>query len=458
MEKIVKKFLQKKNISLKNEKIIIGFSGGFDSMALANIIVNLSKELEFQVILAHLNHNWRGLKSLKEEKNCEKFAKEKGIEFYSETLPKDTPHTETVAREERYAFFERVAKKYNAQIILTAHTKSDNIETVFQRIIKGTAISGLQGIKDTRDLTCAKVYRPLLKCSREDILNYCKENKLNPNNDNSNKDTKYFRNRIRNKLLPELKKNYDANIENAIYRLIQNAIDEEKIINEFIRRELVNVFDEDTIITKEFLKLSSPIKKRIIKEKILEENNFDYDQKRINDILDFIENASDSKAGKTFSLGTDLWLYTNCKDIEIIDKTRYNTIFMQTELNMEGETYIKEFDATIKISKWEGEKPANFPESEANITYVDLSQIEAPLYFRTRIAGDKIVPFGKKSPIKLKKYLTNKNLSKHEKSKVLLISSSKEVLWVINLGISNNIRVNGMPTHKIEFIRRKENG
>ena len=458
MEKIVKKFLQNKNISLKNEKIIVGFSGGHDSMALANILINLSNELGFYIILAHLNHNWRGYKSLKEEKNCQKFAKEKRIEFYSETLPKDIPHTETAAREERYAFFERVAKKYNSTIILTAHTKSDNIETVIQRIIKGTAISGLQGIKDTRDLTCAKVYRPLLECSREDILKYCKENKLKPNNDNSNKNTKYFRNRIRHKLLPELKTNYDANIENAICRLIQNATDEEKIINEYITKELTNIFEEDTILTKKFEKLSYPLKKRIIKEKILEENNFDYDQKRINDILEFIENASNSKAGKTFSLGTDVWLYTNWENIEIIDKTKYINIFTQTELNLEGETYIKELDATIKITKWEGEKPTIFPKSEDNIAYIDLTQIQMPLYIRTRIPGDKIVPFGKNSPIKLKKYLTNKNLSKHDKSKVLLISSSTEVLWVINLGISNNIKVNGMPTHTIEIIRSNKNG
>jgi len=458
MEKIVKKYLQKQNILHKDEKIIVGFSGGYDSMALANIIINLAKVYEFKVVLTHLNHNWRGFKSKKEEENCAKYAQSKEVEFYTETLPKDIPHTETAAREERYKFFEKVAKKYNAKIILTAHTKSDNIETVLQRIIKGTGIAGLQGIKDTRDLTCAKVYRPLLECSREDILAYCKENNLKPNKDNSNNDTKYFRNRIRNKLLPEIKKNYDSNIETAIYRLIQNAIDEEKIVNKATEQELLKVFNNNIILTNEFLKLSSPMKKRIIKEKILEENSLDYDKKRISDILDFIENACNSKAGKTFSLGTDLWLYCNHKTTEIIDKTRYNNIYTQVELNMEGETYIKEFDAIIKISKWEASAPIEFPQSQADKVYVDLSNIEQPLFFRTRINGDKIVPFGKNSPIKLKKYLTNKNLSKHEKSKVLLISSSKEVLWVINLGISNNIRVKSMPTHTIEYIRRNKNG
>ena len=111
MEKIIEKFLKKKNLLNKNNKFIVAFSGGFDSMAMAHALIQLSKSYKFQIILAHLNHNWRGRKSLNEAKNCEKFAKENNVDFYTETLSKDVPHTETAAREERYAFFERAAKK-----------------------------------------------------------------------------------------------------------------------------------------------------------------------------------------------------------------------------------------------------------------------------------------------------------------------------------------------------------
>ena len=454
MEKIVEKFLKKKNLLTAEETFIIAFSGGFDSMALANILINLSEIYNFNIVLAHLNHNWRGVKSKKEETNCAKFAKANGIEFYTEILDKNLPHTETVARAERYAFFERVAKKYNSKVIFTAHTKSDNIETVLQRIIKGTGLTGLQGIQDTRVLEQAYVYRPLLSCTRTDILDYCKEKNLKPNNDNSNKDISYFRNKIRCKLIPELKKNYDPNIENAITRLIENAKDSEKLLQEFSRRELMKIYEDDKILTKEFLKLANPMKKRFIKE-LLEKNSLDYDQRRITDILDFIEDNSNSKSGKTFSLTTNQWLFVNKKNLEIIDETQYNTIFAHVEINMNGITYLKEFDCGVIVSKWNGDIPTQFPKDDSDTIYVDLSKIETPLTLRTRIDGDRIIPFGKNSPIKLKKYLNNKNLSKHEKSKVLLISSPKEVLWVINLGISNSVRVKSMPTHKIEFFRRR---
>ena len=457
MKKIVEKFLQKKNLLNPDEVFIVAFSGGFDSMALADILIDLSIEYQFKVVLAHLNHNWRGRKSKREEINCQKYAQANGVEFYTETLSKDLPHTETVAREERYAFLEHSAKKFNAKNIFTAHTKSDNIETVLQRIIKGTGLSGLQGIKESRQIENATVYRPLLNCTRTEILEYCKAHRLRPNNDNSNKDIAYFRNKIRCKLIPELKKNYDENIEKAIARLIDNAKDSEKLLQEFSRRELMKIYDEDTIITKEFLKLATPMKKRFVKE-LLEERELDYDQKRISIIIDFIENASTSKSGKTFSLTSGLWLFVSKRNLEVIDEEQYNSIFINAQINMEGETYLDEYECGVRITKWEGKAPTEFPPDNSDTIYVDLSNIEMPLTLRTHIPGDRIVPFGKNSPIKLKKYLNNKMVAKHEKSKVLLISSPKEVLWAINLGISNSVRVRTMPTHKVEFFRRRNDG
>ncbi|MCR4881760.1 MAG: tRNA lysidine(34) synthetase TilS [bacterium] len=455
MEKVIENFLKEKNLLDKSNTFVIAFSGGFDSMAMAHALISLSKTYNFKIVLAHLNHNWRGKKSLKEAQNCEKFASKNNVVFYTETLSDDIPHTETAAREARYKFFERAAAKFNTDKIFTAHTKSDNIETVLQRIIKGTGISGLCGIQDERQVGTATVYRPILSCTREDVLNYCNANKLKPNDDNSNKDTKYFRNKIRNKLLPKLKKNYDENIENAIARLIKNAKDSEELLKDFSKEALSNVFEDEDILTKEFMKLSIPMKKRVIKE-LLENNNFDYDQKRIADTLEFIERTSSSKSGKTFSLGENRWLFVNQNSIELIDENSYNTTFAQAEINMDGETYLKEFDAVIKVTKWKGKAPATFPKDTDTTIFADFSNIELPLVLRPRIFGDKIVPFGKNSPIKLKKYFNNKGLSKHDKSKVLLIASPKEVLWAINLGISNNIRVKTMPTHKVEFYIRSE--
>ena len=110
--------------------ILVGFSGGFDSLCLLNIL----EELKINVIALHLNHNWRGNESLKDMEFCKRYCENKGIPFYSETLDEKVPHTETAAREARYDFFERAAKKFNSKIVFTAHNADDNAETVTKRL------------------------------------------------------------------------------------------------------------------------------------------------------------------------------------------------------------------------------------------------------------------------------------------------------------------------------------
>ncbi|MBR1680736.1 tRNA lysidine(34) synthetase TilS, partial [bacterium] len=211
MKNKIEKFLIDNKLTASENIIAVGFSGGYDSMVLLDIIKELSKKYNFKTIAAHLNHNWRAKEALKEQENCEDFCKNNNIEFYTETLDANEKHTETRARELRYEFFSRVIKKYNANALLTAHTKSDTAETIVYRLIKGTGIKGLQGISPK----LGKIYRPMLDISRKDIEQYCKKNNLNPNCDSSNEDLKYSRNFIRNRILPSFNK-INPQAENAI--------------------------------------------------------------------------------------------------------------------------------------------------------------------------------------------------------------------------------------------------
>ena len=148
----IKSYLAEHN--LLNKKIIVAFSGGYDSMCLLDVLNKLGVKLA----AAHLNHNWRGKESLADAKLCEKFCKDNNIEFYSETLSDDVEKTETAARKARYEFLERTAAKLKAQCVFTAHNADDNAETVLYRIIKGSGTYGLEGIKEHRGI----FYRPML--------------------------------------------------------------------------------------------------------------------------------------------------------------------------------------------------------------------------------------------------------------------------------------------------------
>ena len=165
---------------LGDKTIVVGFSGGFDSMCLLDILSKLKSDGgygDLKVIAAHFNHNWRGKESLKEQEVCKLFASGLGFEFVTKTASGDIKKTENDARLARYEFFEDVYEDYDADAVFTAHNRDDNAETVLYRVIKGTGIYGLKGISKKRNY----FYRPLLKVSRAEILKYCEDNNLSPN-------------------------------------------------------------------------------------------------------------------------------------------------------------------------------------------------------------------------------------------------------------------------------------
>ena len=174
--------------------------------------------------------------------------------------------TEEAGRKARYGFFEQVAKKTNANKIAIAHNKNDNAETVLMHLIRGSGISGLTGIKPYRE---GKYIRPLIKCSRDEIEEYCNSEKLNPKFDKTNNDNTYTRNRIRNELIPYLKKEFNPNIIETIDRLSDLILAEENYMQELTEKtynEILESQNDNEIILnlKKFNLLNNIIKSRII--------------------------------------------------------------------------------------------------------------------------------------------------------------------------------------------------
>ncbi len=437
--KTIELFLKKYELDKSDLSYIVAFSGGYDSLCLLDSLKKITKN---RIIAIHLNHNWRGEESNQEEANCKKICEELGIDFYSETLSADVAHTETAARAARYDFFERCAKKFDSRVIFTAHNQNDNAETLIYRICMGTGVRGLQGISENRGI----FYRPLLNISRADIENYCKENKLNPNNDSSNSNTKYKRNFIRTKILPLLLE-INPNTFDAVNSLSTVAKEENEIVTEYINNILEKITVDEKISTKEFLKLSAAIQKRIIYE-IFIKNNLDYDRKKILKIWKFIKENSENKSGKTTSLTDNLWIFVNENYVEIISKfdNTQPVFFIEKEGKLETENWI------FEITKFD--KPVeNFPPDDSCCAYVNLKDF--PLELRYRKDGDIIKPLGLKGTQKLKKYLNEKKIPNHEKDRLMFLTRKNEVLWAIGLGISDKIKVEKNASHKLTFIRKR---
>ena len=440
INKTIKSFLEKYDLNKSDLVYLVAFSGGFDSMCLLHA---LKKSCKNKIVAIHLNHKWRGEESDLEEQNCKDFCEDLKVEFYSENLSKDIAKTETAAREARYKFFERCAKKFGSKIIFTAHNKNDNTETLIYRICTGTGIAGLQGITKQRDI----YYRPLLEITREEIENYCKENSLNPNNDSSNADTKYKRNYIRAKVIPALEK-VNQTISDSINSLSEIAREETEIIEEYLKILTDKITESGKIKTKKFLKLSDNVQKRLIYNLFIQ-NNLDYDRKKILNIFEFIKENSSSKSGKTCSLTDNLWIFVSEENIEIITGEKFLTPYFHItkEGKYENNGYI------FEIEKFEKEV-RKFPKDSDCLAYVNLKNFPLDFEVRTRQDGDIIQPFGLNGTQKLKKYLNEKKIPNHEKDILLFMTQFNEVFWAIGLGINDKIKVNSRPTHRLAFYKK----
>lgn len=259
------------NLIEPGDKLVLGVSGGPDSMAMLNSL------LEYNIVVAHVNHGLRE-NAVIDEKYVEDFCSQKGIEYHvlhaniKEKAKEYGRGLEDTGRIVRYSFFDEVADKVGANKIVIAHNMNDRVETIIMNLIRGTGTQGLKGI----ELKNGKYIRPLLLCSREEIEKYCEECQLNPRHDETNDENDYTRNKIRNIVIPYIKKEFNPNIEKSIIRLSDivsediNWMDDEvdRIYNEILISK--NGVDEIIINRKKFNALNKAIQKRVILKAIIE--------------------------------------------------------------------------------------------------------------------------------------------------------------------------------------------
>lgn len=447
MINVVDKFLEEYNLKSPENTFIVGFSGGCDSLCLLDILHELSKKYGFKLVAAHLNHNWRGEESLQDEINCKKFCENLKIEFISETSEPE-PKTEKFAREARYDFLLKCARKYPNSSIFTAHSRTDNAETLIYRIIKGTGINGLQGIPPKRMAEEIPIYRPLLTVSKRKIQDYCQSKGLIANVDSSNFDVSYKRNFIRQKIMP-LFDEINFHAEKSIASLAKIAQSQNNIVIEYLNQIKKDIFVGDKIRSEKFINLSADVQKTLIYDICLEQD-LDYDSKKIENILEFINENINSKAGSRYSLTNNLWLFVNSKEIYLIDKVRADENTCEINITQEGEYAVHCTDKTFSLKKYKGSAAVEFPGENAPLAYVNLSSLNG-LTVRTRRDGDFITPFGMNGKMKLKKYLNLKGIPQHEKDRLILLCSGSDVLWVAGVGLSNKLKVVNTPSHVISI-------
>lgn len=250
MKNKVLKTIQKYTLIENGDILVLGVSGGPDSITMLDILNEIKNDdkinLNFEIIVCHINHMIRE-EANEDEEYVKKYCNKKNIQFYSESIDvkklanNNKTGVEETGRTVRYEFFNEICKKTNANKIAIAHNKNDKIETIIMNVIRGTGISGLKGIEAKR----GKYIRPLIECERFEIENYCEQNKLNPRIDKTNFDNEYTRNKIRNVVIPYIKKEFNPNIIETIDRLSDVVNKEDLYIEEQTKKEYKNILQEE---------------------------------------------------------------------------------------------------------------------------------------------------------------------------------------------------------------------
>ena len=268
LEEKVRKTIREYNLIEKNDSIVVGVSGGPDSMTLLSILLKLKEEFNLKIYVAHVNHMLRE-NAIKDEGYVKEFCEKNNIEIFikkaniSEIAQKEKIGLEEAGRNVRYNFFEEVLKNTESNKIAIAHNLNDKVETIIMNTLRGSGVSGLKGIEAKRK----KYIRPLIEIERYEIEKYCIENKINPRHDESNDENTYTRNKIRNIVIPYIKNEFNPNIIKTLNRLSEIIKEED----EYVQSETEKIFKE-ILLTDEKNKIEFDPRKFNEQEKVIQKN------------------------------------------------------------------------------------------------------------------------------------------------------------------------------------------
>lgn len=401
----------------KNASIVVACSGGPDSMCLLDLVTKLKDELNLNIIVAHVNHKLRS-ESEEEAKMVENYAKENNITF---ELLEITDYingnfTEEDARKRRYNFFNEIIKKYQASALLTAHHGDDLIETILMRLTRGSNLSGYIGIKEISQNENYKTLRPLLTITKDEIVNYLKENNVPYRLDKTNEELKHTRNRYRHIVLPFLKKE-NPKVYEKYLKFSKELIEYDNFVNTYIKDKKF-IVDNSIVINK----VSSEID--FIKRKCLEllikdiqkKDYFDVSDEQMNNLMKLY-----NQSNKTIDLNNNYMGVNSYGKIYI--KKKENKVLNEIVLDKD----IKLEDYIFYYNSQDGD-------NSNSCIYLNTSEITLPLKIRGVLPGDKMKIKNLNGSKKISDIFIDSKVPKDKRSTYPIVVDSKNtVLWVPNL-------------------------
>ena len=400
-----------------NNYVVIGVSAGPDSMCLLDLL----QKKTTKIVVCHINHNVRK-ESIEEEEYITKYCQDKNIILEKTTINNYQENNfENEARKKRYMFYEDILKKYNSKTLLLAHHGDDLIETILMKISRGSNLDGYAGIKEISNVKNYQIIRPLLKYTKEDIINYNKSNNIKYYNDSSNQSTNYTRNRYRLNILPLLKKE-DKNIHKKYLKYSKTLIEYDDYIKREVKRNINNVYKDNIINIDNLNKLDTFLIKNIlynIMNNIYQNKNNIITDRHIQNIISLLNNTKPN-------IKIDL---PNNKEIV----KEYNKLIIKDKTS-DIKNYKIEFNDKIEIENLIIEKIESEDDDSNSVCRLNSKDITLPLYIRNREDGDYIILKGSNNRKKIKEIFIEKKLPLNKRNNYpLLVDSNNNIIWIPNI-------------------------
>jgi len=469
----VRDYARKWQMLQKEDCVIAGVSGGADSVCLLFVLLELQKELGFDLVVAHVNHGLRGEAADADEAHVKNICKEKGIpcECYFEDVELFAKNrkqsTEEAGREVRRAFFEELLLKYKGTKIALAHHQNDNAETLLLNLARGTGLKGLGGIAPVN----GNVIRPLLCVSREEIEDYLNSQGVSYCQDATNEEDDYTRNRIRNHVLPYLET--EVNAKTAAHmnetmeqlRRVQGYMEEQ--MQQYKTRCVIKASgDEKTQNTNSYVveakiyeETPEVIKPMLLKSVLVDVcgREKDLEAVHLKDLQELFEKQVGRKLDLPYQMEAKrvyegIWIGKKIPGTAMVqekvwDLSQETCAFTVAGYRIRGE----QIKATEMCAK-ECEK--------SHTKYFSCDIIKNGVTFRTRRAGDYITIHPDGRTQKLKTYFINEKIPQEERDRILLVADGNHVLWIVGhrVGCAYEVNVNTKRVLKIQVNKGESYG
>ncbi len=443
----------------EGDTILVGVSGGPDSVALLHSLVALGPKWSLQLVIAHLNHQLRGAIADHEAAFVGRMAKGLGIrcEIGSKNVAKYAIEhrlsLQEAARIVRYGFYDKVAAKYSASKIALGHHADDNAESILMRLLRGTGPLGLAGIHPVRH---GRIIRPLISLTRKDILGFLELGGFEYMRDRSNLDTKYLRNRIRHELLPHLKERYNPNTICALNRLASILRDEEDFWGQEVRRTLQDLISDRTpdrlsLMCRGLSDLHPALLRRVVRQAVL---SLKGDLKRLGHVhVEAVARliAAPSPSGR-IDLPQGIRVVRDRQEINFSLSPIEESASFEYRIACTQTTFIREIGIFLKLSVCDGSDvphPKNYPLTTA---LFDLAAVTFPLKVRNFKRGDRFKPLGLVGSQKVKTFFINQKVPRSKRLRCPILLSGGRIIWVGGYRIDDSAKV----TEKTKKILKAE--